>query len=61
MKTRSEVTARINILRGELEARHKYGTIKIADSTGTPIPTKTLQEEMFKLIYRLSRIDAEDP
>lgn len=55
--TRTETQARIRVLREELEARHKHGTVKIADSNGTPVPTKDLQTELYSLIYKLSKLD----
>lgn len=58
--SRLEVQARVRELREELEARHKFGTVKLAKNDGTPIPTTDLQEELFKLIYRLSKMDAEE-
>lgn len=54
--TRLELQIRIKALRDELETRHKFGTVKMAEG-GIPIPTKKLQEEMFRLIYRLSKMD----
>jgi hypothetical protein len=56
--TRSEMQARITALREELESRHKYGTIKMASSDGTPITTEKLQNELYSLIYRLSKREA---
>ena len=55
--TRIEIQTRIIELKNELENRHKYGTVKIADNNNDPIPAEKLQEEMFKLIYRLSKFD----
>lgn len=56
--TRSEMQARVNALREELEARYKTGTVKIAKADGSPIPTENLQNELYALIYRLSKRDA---
>jgi hypothetical protein len=56
--TRTEMQARVTALREELENRFKYGTIKMASAEGTAIPTETLQNEMYSLIYRLSKRDA---
>jgi len=53
--TRSEIQARVTALREELEARHKHGTIKMAASDGTPISTEKLQNELYSLIYKLSK------
>jgi hypothetical protein len=53
--TRSEMQTRINFLREELENRHKYGTVKIANSDGTPVSTLELQNELYSLIYKLSK------
>ena len=55
--TRSEIQTRISALREELETRHKYGTVKIANADGTPITTEALQNEMYSLIYKLSKRD----
>lgn len=55
--TRSEIKSRISTLREELETRHKYGTVKIAQDDGSPIDTETLQNEMFALTYRLSKLE----
>lgn len=49
--------ARVKELRDELETRHKYGTVKMAASDGTPVSVETLQSEMYNLIYRLSKLD----
>jgi hypothetical protein len=54
--TRTEMQARIKVLRDELEARHKYGTIKIANQDGTPVPTENLQSELYSLVYKLSKM-----
>ncbi len=55
--TRTEMQARVTALREELENRHKYGTIKMASTDGTPITTEALQNEMYSLIYKLSKRD----
>lgn len=55
--TRLEVQTRIKALREELETRHKYGTVKMASEDGKPVPTEELQNEMFALIYRLSKME----
>jgi hypothetical protein len=55
--TRTELQARIKVLRAELEDRHKYGIVKLANEDGTPVPTETLQNEMYNLIYRLSKLE----
>lgn len=55
--TRLEMQTRIKALREELENRHKYGTVKMA-TDGNPIATESLQDEMYQLIYRLSKLDA---
>jgi hypothetical protein len=57
--TRNEMHVRAKKLREELETRHKYGTIKIANQDGTPVPTEKLQEELYSIIYRLSKMDDE--
>jgi hypothetical protein len=46
---------RINSLREELENRHKYGTVKLANADGSPVPTEKLQSELYSLIYKLSK------
>lgn len=56
--TRSEMQTRISALREELEHRYKYGTVKLADANGTPIPVESLQKELYSLIYRLSKREA---
>ncbi len=54
--TRTFIQNRIRQLRDELENRYKYGTIKLANIKGEPIPSIQLQNEMYKLIYKLSRM-----
>jgi hypothetical protein len=49
--------ARVRILRDELETRHKYGTVKLASSDGLPIPVETLQQELYSLIYKISKME----
>lgn len=53
--TRSEIQSRIRILRDELENRYKYGTVKLAKEDGAPISSQILQEEMYSLIYKMSK------
>jgi LEA14-like dessication related protein len=55
--TRSEIQARVRTLKEELETRHKYGTVKLASPDGKPIPVKDLQEELYSLIYKLSKFE----
>ena len=55
--TRFEIQARIREIRAELENRHKTGMVKMASEDGTPISTEDLQNEMFSLIYRLSKFE----
>jgi hypothetical protein len=55
--TRLELQAQIRALREELENRYKTGTVKLAAADGTPIPTKDVQNQLFSLIYRLSKIE----
>jgi hypothetical protein len=55
--TRAEIQNKIRVIRDELENRHKYGTVKIADSKGTPIPAEKLQAELYSLIYKMSRYE----
>jgi hypothetical protein len=58
--TRLELQIRIKAIREELETRHKYGTTKMASSDGTPISTENLQNEMYALIYKMSKLDKTD-
>lgn len=55
--TRSEIQSRIRALREELENRHKYGTIKLAEKDGSPISAEKLQSELYYLIYKSSKSD----
>lgn len=55
--TRSDIQTRIRTIREELENRHKTGMTKMAQADGTPISTETLQNEMYSLIYRLSKFE----
>lgn len=55
--TRLDIQARIKSLRDELENRHKYGTVKMAATDGSPIPTEHLQNELYSLLYKLSKFD----
>lgn len=56
--TRLELQTQIKAIREELETRHKLGTVKIASSfEGNPISTKDLQNELFSLLYRLSKMN----
>lgn len=55
--SRLEMQIRIKAIREELETRHKYGTIKMAADDGQPLPTEDLQNEMYSLIYRISKLD----
>lgn len=54
---RLEVQAQIRKLREELETRHKTGVVKIATKDGTPAPTEELQDQLFSLIYKLSKME----
>jgi hypothetical protein len=54
--TISEVQIKINALREELETRHKYGVFKLASADGKPIPTKELQDELYALLYKKSKL-----
>lgn len=58
--TKTEIKARIATIREELENRHKYGSVKIAQADGTPVPSETLQDEMYKLTYKLSKLLTEE-
>jgi hypothetical protein len=55
--TRLEMQARVSVIREELETRHKYGTVKLANSDGEPVSTEKLQNELYSLIYKLGKID----
>lgn len=55
--TRTEMQSRVTALREELETRHKYGAVKIANSDGTPVSIEKLQNELYSLIYKLSKRD----
>lgn len=58
--TRLELQTRIKALRDELESRHKLGTVKTAAVfDGKPVTTKDLQDELFKLVCRLSKLNEE--
>jgi len=48
---------RVREIRAELENRTKTGMTKMATEDGSPIPTETLQDEMYSLIYRLSKFE----
>jgi hypothetical protein len=53
--TRTEMQTRVREIRAELETRHKTGMTKLANEDGSPVSTDSLQNEMFSLIYRLSK------
>ncbi len=55
--TRTEMQTRIREIRAELETRHKTGLAKMASADGTLLSTEDLQNEMFSLIYRLSKFE----
>jgi hypothetical protein len=55
--TRTEMQTRVREIRAELENRTKTGLTKMAAEDGSPIPTETLQDEMYSLIYRLSKFE----
>ena len=57
MMTRSEIAMRIKAIREELENRHKTGTVKMAAANGASITTEELQNEMFRLTYKMSKMD----
>jgi hypothetical protein len=54
--TISEVQIKINALREELETRHKHGIFKIAKADGQPVPVKDLQNELYSLLYKKSKL-----
>jgi len=55
--TKFEMQTRVRAIREELETRTKTGMTKMATEDGSPISTETLQNEMFSLIYRLSKFE----
>lgn len=56
--TRLDLQLKIRALREELENRHKLGTVKIASTfEGKPATTKDLQNQLFSLLYHLSKMD----
>lgn len=55
--TKLEMQIRVRAIRDELENRTKTGMTKMAAEDGSPIPTETLQNEMYSLIYRLSKVE----
>lgn len=55
--TRLEMQTRVRTIREELENRNKTGMAKMATDDGAPISTEDLQNEMFSLIYRLSKFE----
>ena len=54
--TRIELQIRIKAIREELENRVTFGTVKMASADGEPIPSQKLQDELYKLIYKLSKL-----
>lgn len=57
MATRLEIQARIRVLREELENRYKTGLAKMADTDGKSVSTIALQNELYRLTYKLSKLD----
>ena len=57
MTTSLDLQIKIKAIREELENRHKYGTVKMANTDGSPISTDFLQKELYSLIYRLSKFE----
>jgi len=55
--TRLEIQTKIKMLREELESRHRYGSIKIANEDGTPVSVEKIQNELYRLIYKLSKFE----
>jgi len=55
--TRTEMQSRIRILRDELENRHRFGTVKLAQVNGEPVPVEKLQAELYSLMYKVSKIE----
>lgn len=52
-----EMQMRVKAIRDELENRHKTGIAKMAAADGTPVSTEDLQNEMFSLTYKLSKLE----
>lgn len=52
-----EIQMRVKAIREELENRHKTGIAKMATADGNPVSTEDLQNEMFSLIYKLSKLE----
>jgi hypothetical protein len=55
--TRLALQIKIRNLQEELENRHKTGAVKMAQTNGQPIATEELQNELFSLIYKLSKFE----
>lgn len=55
--TKTQIDDRIKILRAELENRYKFGVVKLADNNGQPISVEKLQNELYALIYKKSKIN----
>jgi hypothetical protein len=55
--TKTEMKSRIRMLKDELNTRHKYGIVKMAQSNGEPIKVEDLQNELFSLIYQESKME----
>lgn len=55
--TRLELQTQIRTLREELETRYKTGAVKLAKTDGTPIATQEVQNKLFSLIYKLSKME----
>ena len=55
--TRLEIQVRIKNLQQELETRHTTGIAKMANADNAPISVSVLQNELFKLIYKMSKLD----
>lgn len=55
--TRLDMQVRVRAIKEELENRHKTGMVKMASEDGTPVSTENLQNEMFSLIYKLSKFE----
>jgi hypothetical protein len=54
--TRTQTQTRIREIREELENRYKRGTVKLANEDGTPIAAEVLQNELYSLVYKLSKM-----
>ena len=55
--TKIEMYTRIREIRDELEQRYRNGSPKLANADGSIPSTAKLQEELYSLIYKLSKAE----